>query len=159
MTHACEPTLFLLDDDPAVRQAMSTLSRSLQMSLEIFNSAGDFLDKFDPLQHGCLVLDVRLLGKSGLELLENLHRDGIFIATIVISADAEVPTAVRAMRAGAITFLEKPLDELQLREALQEALRRDAEYRRRQTQIDRIRRRREKLTEGEGEVLALLLAG
>ena len=80
MTHACEPTVFLLDDDPAVRQAMSTLTRSLQMPLEIIDSADDFLDKFDPLQHGCLVLDVRLLGKSGLELLEKLHQDGVFIA-------------------------------------------------------------------------------
>ncbi len=122
LTHSCEPTVFLLDDDAAVRQSMSALTRLLQMPLEILASADDFLKKHNPLQHGCLVLEVCLPGMDGLELLEKLHGDGSHIAAIAISANADLATVVRAMRAGAITFLEKPLAERQLWDSLGEAL-------------------------------------
>ena len=159
MTHACEPTVFLVDDDPAVRQSMAALTRSLHKPLAVFTSADEFLQQFHPLQPGCLVVEIRLPGMSGLELLEKLHRDGVSLASIAVAADAAVSASVRAMRAGAITFLAKPIGEQQLWDALAEALERDAEFRRRQTQIERIRRRMERLTEGEGDVLNLLLAG
>jgi two-component system, LuxR family, response regulator FixJ len=156
LTHACDRTVFLLDDDSAVRQSMAALTRSLKIPLEICASTDDFLGKYKPLPHGCLVLEVRM---GGLELLETLHGDGTPIAAIALSAKADVATAVRAMRAGAITFLEKPLVEQQLWDALAEALARDGEYRRRQAQMERIRRRMERLTAGESEVLNLLLTG
>jgi RNA polymerase sigma factor (sigma-70 family) len=159
LAHDREPTVFLIDDDPVVRQSMSALTRSLKMPLEILVSADDFLNVFHPLQPGCLVAEVRLPGMSGLDLLEKLHRDGVFLASILVSSHAEVSTAVRAMRAGAITFLEKPLVGNQLWDALTEALHRDTEHRRQQTQIERIRRKMEKLNEGESEVLHLLLSG
>ena len=159
MTNTGEPTVFLIDDDPAVRQSITELTRSLKLPVEVFGSATDFLKRFGSSRPGCLVVEVRLPGMSGLELLEKLQRDGVFFAAIVVSADASAPLAVRAMKAGAITFLEKPCRGQQLWESLQEALKRDAEQRQRHNQIARIRRRMEQLSAGESEVLSLILAG
>ncbi|MCC6127033.1 MAG: response regulator transcription factor [Pirellulales bacterium] len=159
MTRPGEPTVFLLDDDPAARQAIAAMTRSLEMPLEIVASADDFLDKFDPARPGCLVVEVHSPGIKGLELLEKLRAAGVFFAAVAVSAKADAAAAVRAMRAGAIDFLAKPLDEERLWSALQEALQRDAEYRRRQAQVERIRRRMERLNEGELAVLELMQAG
>ena len=154
-----EPTVFLLDDDPAMRQTLADLTRSLELPLEIFDSASVFLEQYGAMRPGCLVVETRMPGVSGLDLLERLHHDGLFCASIAVSAKADAPTIVRAMKAGAVTFLEKPVAERQLWGSLHEALECDAEYRRRQSRIDRIERRMEKLTEGESAVLSLLLAG
>jgi two-component system, LuxR family, response regulator FixJ len=159
VTHSCESTVFLIDDDAAVRQAMAEVTRSLELPLEILVSAAEYLDQFDPLRPGCLVVDVHLSGMSGLELLEKFHRDRVCVASVAVAADPDISTAVRAMRAGAVTFLKKPVAEQPLWDAIGEALARDAEFRRRQAQIERIHRRMEKLTEGETDVLKLLLAG
>jgi two-component system, LuxR family, response regulator FixJ len=159
LTNARQPTVFLLDDDPAARQSLAAMTRTLEMPLTVVASVNDFLDRFDPAQPGCLVVAVQSPGTNGLDLLENLHQAGVFFAAIAVSAKADVATAVRAMRAGAIDFLEKPLDDEKLWSALQEALECDAEHRRRQAQMERIRRRMEKLTTGETEVLGLLQAG
>jgi two-component system, LuxR family, response regulator FixJ len=154
-----EPTVFLLDDDPAVRQAVAAMTRSLEMPLAIVASADDFFDRFDPAQPGCLVAAVQSSSPSGLELLEKLHQAGVFFAAIAVADKADAATAVRAMRAGAIDFLEKPLSEERLWSSLQETLARDAAYRQRQAQMERIRRRMEKLTDGESAVLKLIEAG
>jgi FixJ family two-component response regulator len=154
-----EPTVFLIDDDPAMRQLLADLTCSLELPLEIFNSASVFLQQFDAMRPGCLVVEARMPGMSGLELLEKLYRDGLYCAAIAVSAKADTSTIVRAMKAGTVTFLEKPISERQLWDSLYEALECDAEYRRRQSRIDRIQRRMEKLTEGECEVLSLLLEG
>jgi two-component system, LuxR family, response regulator FixJ len=159
LTNTGEPTIFLIDDDPSMRQLIAELTRALQLPVEVFGSAVDFLKRFESSQPGCLVVEVRLPGMSGLELLEKLKRDGEFFAAIVVTADAEAPQAVRAMKAGAITFLEKPCRGQELWESLQEALKRDAEQRQRHHQIARIRRRMEQLSAGESEVLSLILAG
>jgi two-component system, LuxR family, response regulator FixJ len=154
-----EPTVFLLDDDPALRQAVAGLSRSLEMPSEYFGSAEDFLGQFDPTWAGCLVVEARLPGMSGLELLEKLHKEGVFFAAIAVSANADAAMAVRAMKAGAVTFLEKPIPERRLWDSLHEALQCDAEHRRQHARIERIDRRMQKLTQGESDVLALLRAG
>jgi RNA polymerase sigma factor (sigma-70 family) len=159
LTQLSEPTVFLLDDDPAVRQSMGALTRSLELPMKILESANEFLDAFNPLQSGCLVFDVRLLGLHGLEFFTKLHEGEVFFAAIALAANADVSTAVHAMRAGAINFLQKPLDEPQLFLSIQEALNRDAEHRRRQSQMERIRRRLEKLTKKESDVLKLIMAG
>jgi FixJ family two-component response regulator len=159
LTQLSEPTVFLLDDDPAVRQSMVALTRSLELPIKVLDSANDFLDAFNPLQSGCLVFDIRLLGFHGLEFLTKLHEGDVFFAAIALTANADVPTAVHAMRAGAINCLQKPLDEPQLFLSIQEALNRDAEYRRRQSQMERTRRRIEKLTTKESDVLKLIMAG
>jgi FixJ family two-component response regulator len=159
LTNTGEPTVFLVDGDPAVRQSLAALARSLQKPFEMYGSAAEFLDAFDSSRPGCLVTEVRLPGMSGLELLEKLQADENFFTAVVLSADAEPPTIVRAMRAGAFDFLKKQCGDQQLLESLHEALERDAVHRRRHAQIARFCARKKKLTTGESEVLDLLLAG
>jgi RNA polymerase sigma factor (sigma-70 family) len=159
LNHNGEPTVYLLDDDSAVRQSVNSVARSLQLPVEIFATAGDFLKQFNPSRPGCIVTEARLPGMGGVELLEKIHRAGAFYAAIVVAAKADVSSAVRAMRAGAVTFLEKPCDDQQIWNSLHEALKRDADHRQRQALVDRIRRRMEKLNEGESQVLPLVLEG
>ena len=115
-----EPTVFIIDDDPAVRQALTVLVRSMRLRAEAYESAQQFLDAFDPTRPGCLLLDVRMPGISGLELLEQLSRNEVRLPAIVMSAYGDVPMVVRAMKAGALNFLEKPCRDQQLWEAIQE---------------------------------------
>ena len=124
-----EPTVFIIDDDPAVRQALTVLVRSMHLRAEAYESAQQFLDTFDSTRPGCLLLDVRMPGISGLELLERLSRDDLRLPAIVMSAYGDVPMVVRAMKAGALNFLEKPCRDQQLWEAIQEALKWDAAHR------------------------------
>jgi two-component system, LuxR family, response regulator FixJ len=154
-----EPTVFIIDDDPAVRQALTVLVRSMRLRAESYASAQQFLDAFDPMRPGCLLLDVRMPGISGLELLEQLSRSDIHMPAIVMSAYGDVPMVVRAMKAGALNFLEKPCRDQQLWEAIQEGLRWDAAHR--QNVVLRIRaaRRLQRLTPGEHNVLERLVDG
>ena len=154
-----EPTVHIIDDDPAVRQALTTLMRSMRLRAEPHESAQQFLDKLDPSQPGCLLLDVRMPGISGLELLENLGHADVHLPAIVISAYGDVPMVVRAMKAGALNFLEKPCRDQQLWEAIQEALRWDAAHRQELTLRAKLRRRLQHLTPGEHGVLRLLIDG
>ncbi|NLF09710.1 MAG: response regulator transcription factor [Pirellulaceae bacterium] len=154
-----EPTVFIVDDDPAVRQALAVLVRSMRFQAEAHESARRFLDTYDSSRPGCLLLDVRMPGISGLALLEQFSRDSVPLPVIVMSAYGDVPMVVRAMKAGALNFLEKPCRDQQLWEAIQEALKWDSQNRRhaafRATVRDRLRR----LTEGEHDVLRLLIDG
>jgi two-component system, LuxR family, response regulator FixJ len=154
-----DPTVFIVDDDSGVRQSLTSLMRSMELNAETFGSAKDFLDVFDPMQSGCLLLDVRLPGMSGLELLEHINKHVVCIPAIVISAHCDVPTVVRAMRAGALNFLEKPCRDQVLRDAVQEACKWDADNRRRLVRLAKVRRRLEHLTPGEYGVLEKLLEG
>ncbi len=154
-----EPTVFIIDDDPAVRQALAALMRSMRLRVESYESARHFLDAYDPSRPGCLLLDVRMPGISGLSLLEQFQRDEMPLPAIVMSAYGDVPMVVRAMKAGALNFLEKPCRDQHLWEAIQEALRWDAVRRQanaaRAKALDRLQR----LTAGEHDVLALLVEG
>lgn len=154
-----EPTIFIVDDDPAVRQALSVLVRSMRLKTESFESAQHFLSSFDSTRPGCLLLDVRMPGVSGLELLEILSRDEVRMPAIVMSAYGDVPMVVRAMKAGALNFLEKPCRDQQLWEAIQEGLRWDAAHRQHIVLQSKMRQRLDRLTAGEHEVLRLLIAG
>lgn len=154
-----EPTIFIVDDDPAVRQALTVLVRSMRLHAESHESAEAFLNAFDPTRPGCLLLDVRMPGMSGLRLLEELNQDEIPLPAIVMSAYGDVPMVVRAMKAGALNFLEKPCRDQQLWEAIQEALKWDMVHRKQQSLRRRILQRLERLTPGEHEVLALLTDG
>jgi FixJ family two-component response regulator len=154
-----EPTVHIIDDDPAVRQALTTLMRSMRLRAEPHESAQQFLDKLDPSQPGCLLLDVRMPGISGLELLENLSRADVHLPAIVMSAYGDVPMVVRAMKAGALNFLEKPWRDQQLWEAIQEALKWDAAHRQELVLRAKLRRRLQHLTPGEHGVLRLLIDG
>jgi FixJ family two-component response regulator len=151
-----DSTIFIVDDDPAVRQSLMVLMRSMHLRAEAYESAQHFLDAFDASRPGCLLLDVRMPGISGLGLLEQFSRDEIPLPAIVMSAYGDVPMVVRAMRAGALNFLEKPCRDQQLWEAIQEALKWDAAHRQQTTLRSTILRRLQRLTPGELDVLALL---
>ena len=103
-----EPTVFVVDDDELARKSVCLLVRSMGVRAESFASAEEFLDEYVEGRSGCLVTDVRMLGMSGLDLQEMLCRQGIDLPVIVLSHEGSVPTAVRALRAGAIDFVEKP---------------------------------------------------
>jgi FixJ family two-component response regulator len=159
LPYAYQPTVFLLDGDPAVRQMMAALARGWDWPVEIIPSVEEFLDASNPLQPGCLVADIHSPGMSGGGFLENFRRGGMFYAIVALSPKTDVPTAVRMMKAGATAFLEKPVDQDTLKAAVEEALRIDADHRRRQGHLDRIRRRWKKLNDGENDVLKLILLG
>jgi len=154
-----EPTVFIIDDDPAVRQALSVLVRSMNLHVESLESADQYLQAVDPNRPGCLLVDVRMPGTSGLELLERLQQSEARLPVIVMSAYGDVPMVVRAMKSGALNFLEKPCRDQQLWEAIQEGLRWDTAHRRRLALRAKALHRLSKLTEGECEVLRLLTRG
>ncbi len=153
------PKVYIIDDDPAMRQLLGELVASMQLCPEPYASAHEFLEHCAPEEPGCVLLDVRMPGMSGMELLEVMRRQGIPFPVIVVSAHGDVPTAVRAMRAGAINFLEKPFRDQELWEAVHEAVRRDAETRRVTTRKRRLQRRLAKLNPGERKVLDRMLQG
>ena len=154
-----EPTVFVIDGDPAARRSLTAAVESIDLEVEAYPSAEAFLDLCDPSQPGCLLVETRMPGIGGLELLSRLARENIHLPVIFISADGDVPTVVQAMKAGALNFLEKPCDDQQLREAVQEAIDWDAKNRRQLARITRIQRRLDRLTSGEREVLAMLVEG
>jgi two-component system, LuxR family, response regulator FixJ len=154
-----DSTVFIVDEDRGVRQSLSSLIRSLDLESESFDSAEEFLDVFSLTRAGCLLLDVRLPGMSGLELLECLNKQMVCIPAIVISAHSDVPTVVRAMRAGALDFLQKPCREQVLWESIQEAFKWNAANRKRLIQLTKVRHRLEQLTPGEYGVLEKILEG
>jgi FixJ family two-component response regulator len=154
-----DPSVFIIDDDPAVRQALTVLVRSMRLRAEAYESAQQFLDAWQAPRPGCLLLDVRMPGISGLELLEELSRREIRMPAIIMSAYGDVPMVVRAMKAGALNFLEKPCRDQQLWEAIQEALKWDAVHRQHAALRTKALRRLEHLTAGEHEVLRRLIDG
>jgi two-component system, LuxR family, response regulator FixJ len=154
-----DPTVFIVDDDPAVRQALAALVRSMRLRVEAYESAQQFLDAFDGSRPGCVLLDVRMPGISGLGLLEEFKREGIPLPAIIMSAYGDVPMVVRAMKAGALNFLEKPCRDQQLWEAIQEAIKWDSEQRQRVAERDKALHRLQRLTAGERDVLELLIDG
>ncbi len=154
-----EPTIFIIDDDPAVRQALAVLVRSMHLRAEAYESARQFLDTFDSGRPGCLLLDVRMPGISGLELLEQLSRHEVRMPAIVMSAYGDVPMVVRAMKAGALNFLEKPCRDQQLWEAIQEGLKWDAAHRQHVVLRAKVLHRLQRFTPGEHEVLQRLIDG
>jgi len=154
-----EPTVFIVDDDPAVRQALTVLLRSMHLRAESYESAQQFLDTCDSARAGCLLLDVRMPGISGLELLEQLNQGEVHMPAIVMSAYGDVPMVVRAMKAGAVNFLEKPCRDQQLWEAIQEGLRWDATHRQHVMLRTKILHRLQRLTAGEHQVLQRLIDG
>lgn len=153
------PRVYIIDDDPAMRQLLSELVASMELCPETCASAHEFLEHCAPAEPGCVLLDVRMPDMSGMELLDVMRRQGIPFPVIVVSAHGDVPTAVRAMRAGAINFLEKPFRDQELWEAIHEAVRRDGETRRLMRRKRRIQRRLAKLNQGEHQVLDRMLDG
>lgn len=152
-------TVFIVDDDEAVRDSIEELVRSVGIPAESHASAVDYLATFDPARAGCLVLDIRMARMSGLALQARLNELGSRIPIVFITGHADVPTAVSALRAGALTFVTKPYREQELLDSINEALARDAEIRREAQAGHGFARVLGTLTERERQVMDLAVAG
>lgn len=153
------PTVFVVDDDDAVRGSLRLLLKSVGLAAQPFGSAHDFLEHYSPDQPGCLVLDVRMPGMSGLELQQQLNVRGAVIPVIFITGHGDVPMAVEAMQHGAFDFLQKPFRDQDLIDRIQRALEKDRGYRLELKKREQIRERRDSLTPREQEVLELVTSG
>ena len=154
-----EPLVFIVDDDPAFAESLSTLITSMGARTKTFTSADAYLEQFDPQIPGCLILDVRMQRTSGLDLQEQLSKLPLSPAVIIMTGHAEVPTALRAMRMGAVDFLQKTFTETELFEAVQRALVQDARARNEYYRKEAIERRFAQLTSPERSVLSQVLQG
>lgn len=153
------PTVFVVDDDEAVRRALKLLLESAGLAVEPFASADEFLAGYDPGRPGCLVLDIRMPGMSGLTLQDHLLARGISIPVIMITGHGDVAMAVGAVKKGAVDFIQKPFDDEVLLERVRHALHVDADQRRENAQKAEFDSRLNRLTPREREVLDLLIAG
>lgn len=156
---SARPTVHVVDDDQAVRDSLGLLLEAEGMRTRTFASAAAFLDAVGPETEGCLVLDVRMPGMSGVELQRELEARGIHLPVVFLTAYADVRMAVGAIRAGAVDVLQKPVHADALLERVREALARDAEERERSREVDGSRHRLDRLTAREREVLALVVGG
>jgi FixJ family two-component response regulator len=150
---ADKPIVLVIDDNNLVRRSLKRLLRSVDLDVETFASAQDFLRKPMPDRPACVVLDLRLPGPSGLELQESLNRAGHAVPIIFISGHADVPSSVRALKAGAVDFLQKPVNDQVLLDIIHRALLRDRDARRDRAEIADLRLRFDTLTPREREVL------
>ena len=154
-----EPTVFVVDDDASVRRSTERLIRIAGFKVQTFESARDFLNYLRPEGPACLVLDVRMPGLSGLDLQKELSQSGKQIPIIFMTGHGDIPMSVRAMKAGAVEFLTKPVKQRTLLEAIRAAVERDrAAFQARATTED-LRARYGQLTPREGEVMSLVVAG
>jgi FixJ family two-component response regulator len=153
------PVVFVVDDDEAVCASLRLLIGDIGLEVRTFTSARQFLAEYDPSQSGCLVLDVRMSGMSGLELQARLRESGLRIPTIIITGHGDVPMAVEAMKAGAMDFIEKPFRDQVLLDGIQRAIDLDARTRRQWKEARDVQSRTQLLTEREREVMERLVAG
>lgn len=156
---SAKPTIFVVDDEQPVCDSLRWLLEPLRLNIETYASARDFLSAYDPTRPGCVVLDVRMPRMSGLELQEELSARQIHIPIIIISGHGDIPMAVRAMKAGALDFIEKPFSEQVLLERIEHALALDARQRREEAERETMRERIGALTVREREVLERVVAG
>jgi FixJ family two-component response regulator len=154
-----DPTVFIVDDDAAVLDSVAELVTSVGLNAATFRSAKEFLDGFSPDRPGCLVLDVRMAHTSGLVLQEELNAIDARLPIVFISGHADISIAVRAIKAGAIDFVQKPYHDQQLLDAINEALRRDAETRQAADNNEVFTKGLAALTEREREILDQVVRG
>jgi len=159
MSMSPEPTAFIVDDDREVREAIELLMDSVGLASQSFASAPDYLDRFDPYLPGCLVLDVRMKGMSGLDLQQRLSAEPLYPPIIVITGHGDVPMAVRAVKSGAVDFIEKPFNDQVLLDAVHRAFEHDAERRGQASRLADIQDRLHRLTPREREILEQVVAG
>jgi FixJ family two-component response regulator len=154
-----ESTVFIVDDDPSICAALSRLFKSVGLPAQSFAGAREFLDQAPGLGPGCLVLDMRLPGLNGLDLQRELARAGIRLPIIFLTAHGSVPLSVKAMKAGAVDFLEKPVEDQTLLDAVYQALERDRQARLAQAQRQALQERFTTLTPRERQVFEMVAAG
>ncbi|MHB1558741.1 MAG: response regulator transcription factor [Isosphaeraceae bacterium] len=154
-----QPVVYIVDDDPDMRDSLQWLMKTVGLRSRTFASADEFLRNFSADGPGCVILDVRMPGTSGLDLFEELVAGGEGIPVIFITAFADVPMAVRAMKSGAVSFVEKPFNRQTLLDKVQRAIRDDAERRARLAARASLAQRFDRLTDKEREVLDLIKEG
>ena len=156
---ATAATVYVVDDEDTVRRALARLIRSAGMTARTFPTAEAFLAESHAVPASCLVLDVRLPGLNGLELQEAINRKGYLLSIVFITGHGDVPTSVRAMKAGAVDFLQKPFAGHELLDAIRRAVHRTREAVSRQVECAEIRRRYDTMTSREREVFSLVVSG
>jgi FixJ family two-component response regulator len=153
------PTVFIIDDDGGMRQAIQDLVESVGLRAESFSTGEEFLKKQRTADPSCLVLDVRLPQMSGLDFQRRLAEIGLQIPIIFITAHGDIPMSVRALKSGAVEFLTKPFRDQDLLDAIQQALQQDRVAREQQAEINDLHERYEALTAREREVMTLVVSG
>jgi len=154
-----QPVVFVIDDDPSVRATLAGLLRSVGLEVRPFGSTQEFLQSERPDAPGCLVLDVRLPGRSGLDFQRELGELSIQLPIVFITGHGDIPMSVRAMKAGAIEFLTKPFHDQELLDAIHLGIERDRARRRDAAAVAELRQRFDSLTPREREIMALVAAG
>lgn len=152
-------TVFVVDDDEAIRSGIADLIEAMGLGAKTFGTAEDFLVAYNPIQSGCLVLDLKMPGMSGLELQTTFSEKGIRLPIIIITGHGTVSTAVRSIKLGAVDFLEKPFGEQVLSECIKKALTRDAQIRRQESQQATFQHRLSLLSDRERQIMELMIAG
>jgi len=153
------PVVFVVDDDLSIRDALTSLIRSVGLRVETFGSAREFLTRQPPDAPGCLVLDVRLPGLSGLDLQRELAAAQITMPIIFITGHGDIPMTVQAMKAGAVEFLTKPFRDQELLDAIAQAIERDHVVRQQRSDLAALRQRYNMLTPRERDVMQLVVSG
>ena len=159
MKSAAVRTVFIIDDDRSMRQAIQDLVESVGLRAEAFATGQEFLNRQRTGDPSCLVLDVRLPQMSGLDFQRQLAEAGVQIPIIFITAHGDIPMSVRALKSGAVEFLTKPFRDQDLLDAIQQALQRDSAAREQQAEIHELRKRYQSLTAREREVMSLVVSG
>ncbi|HZE21154.1 MAG TPA: response regulator transcription factor [Desulfobaccales bacterium] len=154
-----KPAVYVVDDDPSVRVAMERLLKSVGLTVKTFASAQEFLEQTTPEWSGCLIVDLRMPGMGGLDLQDQLSARQVSLPVIFLTGYGTVPASVRAMKAGAVDFLEKPVDDQTLLDAVHKGLERDRGARLNQAEIQVLRQRLATLTPREYEVLTFIISG
>ena len=149
----------IVDDDASVREGLQSLIRSAGWRVETFVSAQEFLGRLGAQAPSCLILDLQLPGLSGLDLQNRMAKGGLEIPIVFLTGHGDIPASVQAMKAGAVEFLTKPLDEQKLLQAIQEAIERDRRTRQQHAEIRELRERHESLTAREQQVMQEVVAG
>jgi len=152
-------TIFIIDDDSAMQDSLNWLLKTVGYQVRAFLSAQEFLDAFTPEMRGCMILDIRLPGMSGLQLQQKMSADGIHLPVIIISGHSDIPMAVKAMQQGAMTFLEKPFRDQELLDSIQNALEQDGKNEKVKKLHKEIKQRLDTLTPRENEILERIVAG
>jgi FixJ family two-component response regulator len=158
MNHA-GPTVFVVDDDPAVLKSLSRLLRSARLEVAAFSSPREFLERHDPRAPGCLVLDVAMPGLNGLELQEALTTKGSELPIIFLTGHGDIPMSVQAMKRGALDFLTKPVNDEDLLKAVHVAIEKDRLQRQTRAEVTEIQQRLATLTPREREVMEHVISG
>lgn len=154
-----EPKVFVVDDDQAVRDSLGLLLRSMGQKARLFDSAQAFLDDYDPNMAGCIVLDIRMPGMSGMELQQKLKTMHCTVPIIFVTGHGDVPMAVEAMHHGAFDFIQKPFRDQDLLDRINQALAADAEHRSTEDQRTAVRQRHATLTPREQEIMGCVVRG